>query len=397
MIVIGMRVKVLKFDDLGNVIGKINDKVCFIEKGLPNEELEIEIIKDKKDYSKAVIKNIVKKNSNRIEPICKYYDKCSGCNLEHASLKLEQEFKINKAIDYFEISPKYYETIDYNYRNKVSLHVKEGNVGYYKEKTHDLIEINYCHLLSNKINLVIELFNKYKDKKFNGEILIRENSKETMVSIIGEYQFLDILKESSIITNLISNGKVIKGNDYFIESINEYKFKVNYNSFFQVNRLGLEKIISILKDFLKDKNLNTILDLYSGTSVLGIIMHEYAKKVISIEENKYATEDAKLNIKLNKIDNLEVINKKVEDCIDNFQDIDLVLVDPARRGLDIKSINYLNKLKSKYLIYISCEMISLKRDLAFLRETYEIKELYLVNMFPRTNKVETICILERID
>ena len=390
-----MQVKVIKFDDLGQGISKINNKVCFIEKALPEEELEIEITKNSKDYSKGIIKNILKENKERIEPICKYYKECGGCNFLHTTLDLESKFKINKCINYFNINPTFIKTIDYNYRNKVVLHVKDGNIGYYKERTHDLIKIDYCYLLSNNLNLVIELFNKYKDSNFNGEILIRDNSKEIIVSIEGEYKYLDKLINNNLITNLIYNDKVLKGKDYFIETINNYKFKVHYKSFFQVNRIGLEKIEMILANFLKDKKLNKVLDLYSGTSVLGIIMSKYAKKVISIEENKYASLDAKENLKLNNITNLEVINSKVEDYIESFSDIDLVLVDPARSGLDKKSINYLKKLKSKYLIYISCEMISLKRDLEYLKEIYNIKNIYLVDMFPRTNKVETIMIMER--
>ena len=390
-----MQVKVIKFDDLGQGISKINNKVCFIEKALPEEELEIEVTKNSKDYSKGIIKNILKENKERIVPICKYYKECGGCNFLHTTLNLESKFKINKCINYFNIKPTFIKTIDYNYRNKVVLHVKDGNLGYYKERTHDLVKIDYCYLLSNNLNLVIELFNKYKDSNFNGEVLIRDNSKEIIVSIDGEYKYLDNLINNNLITNLIYNSKVLKGKDYFIETINDYKFKVHYKSFFQVNRIGLEKIEMILSNFLKDKKLNKVLDLYSGTSVLGIIMSKYAKEVISIEENKYASLDAKENLKLNKITNLEVINSKVEDYIEKFSDIDLVLVDPARSGLDKKSINYLKKLKSKYLIYISCEMISLKRDLVSLKEIYNIKNIYLVDMFPRTNKVETIMIMER--
>ena len=187
-----MQVKVIKFDDLGQGISKINNKVCFIEKALPEEELEIEVTKNSKDYSKGIIKNILKENKERIEPICKYYKECGGCNFLHTTLDLESKFKINKCINYFNINPTFIKTIDYNYRNKVVLHVKDGNLGYYKERTHDLIKIDYCYLLSNNLNLVIELFNKYKDSNFNGEILIRDNSKEIIVSIEGEYKYLDI-------------------------------------------------------------------------------------------------------------------------------------------------------------------------------------------------------------
>ena len=369
-------------------------KVCFVEKGIPNEVLNIKITSNKKDYSKGVIENIITKSEDRVNPICKYYNNCNGCQFLHLNESKEQEFKTLKAINYFNTCDNFYKTTDYNYRNKVTIHVKNGVIGYYKENSHDIININYCYLVNEKINLVIDILNNNIDNNFNGEIVIRENNNQEILLVInGNYKYLDKLLNNSLINNLIYNNKVLKGNDYFIENILNYKFKVHYNSFFQVNRLGLEKIINILDNTLKNKELNIVLDLYSGTSVLGIIISKYAKKVISIEENKYATSDALINKNLNNINNLEVINSKVEDYIDNFNNVDLILVDPARRGLDSKTICYLNKIKSKYLIYISCEMISLKRNLKELEKVYKKDKVYLVDMFPKTNKVETIMLL----
>ncbi len=390
-----MQVKIQKFDDLGQGIAKIDNKVCFVKKAIPNEIVDIEITTKKKDYTKGNIKKIITKSKDRINVECQFYFQCGGCQFLHIKKAKEREFKEEKAKNYFGRCDKFFETKTYNYRNKVTLHIKNGKMGYYDTSSHDLVSISYCYLLNEKINLVIELLNTYFDSNFNGEILIRENSKkEIMLVINGNYKYFDKLKNSNLVNNLIYNKKVIKGKDYFFEEILDYKFKVHYDSFFQVNRIGLEKIIDIIENTLKGKKLRTVLDLYSGTSILGIIMHKYAHKVISIEENKNASSDAITNLKLNNVTNLEVINGKVEDYIESFHDIDLVLVDPARRGLDKKSLSYLNKLKSNYIIYISCEMISLKRDLKDLNTTYEIKKVYLVDMFPRTSKVETIMILK---
>ena len=309
----------------------------------------------------------------------------------------EKNFKTKKAINYFGKCDNFIETQELNYRNKVIFHVKNGNLGYYKENTNEIIPIDYCYLLSPRTNEVLKLLLKKKDKEFNGEVLIRENSQEEIILVIkGNYNYIDYLKQSHIINNLIYNDKVIKGNNYFIEEIDNYKFKVNYNSFFQVNRKGLKEIKKILDTFLETKKINNVLDLYSGTSVLGIFLSS-AKKVISIEENKYATSDAKINLELNNINNLEVITGKVEDKLKKFQNIDLVVVDPARRGLDNKAIDKIIALNSKYLIYISCEMISLRRDLKKLESVYEILNIYLVDMFPKTNKVETVCIFKLQD
>ena len=390
-----MQIKIDDFDDLGNGLGKIDNKVCFVNKGLPNEVLNIEITKNTKSYINAKINKIIAPSKERLKPICPFYDVCGGCNFLHATKYLENEFKIQKGKKFLGSINKLYETADFNYRNKVIFHVKKGEIGFYKTNTNQLIKITYCYLLDDEINKILELFNKHVDNNFTGEILIRVNSlKETLVSITGNYQYTNILINSNLINNLVYNSKVLKGNSYFLEYINDYKFKVSYLSFFQVNHQGLENIIDILNNFLKDKNINIALDLYSGTSVLGIIMARYVQKVISVEEVKVATLDALENKKLNKINNLEVINGKVEDYIDTFKNIDLVVVDPARRGLDKKTINYLKTIKSNYLIYIACKMDSLKRDLYDLKEIYDVASINLVDMFPRTNHVESVCVLK---
>lgn len=390
-----MQIKIDDFDDLGNGLGKIDNKVCFVNKGLPNEVLNIEITKNTKSYINAKINKIIVPSKERLKSICPFYDICGGCNFLHATKYLENEFKILKGKKFLGSIDKLYETAELNYRNKVIFHVKKGEIGFYKTNTNQLIKITYCYLLDDEINKILELFNKHVDNNFTGEILIRVNSlKETLVSITGNYQYTNILINSNLINNLVYNSKVLKGNNYFIEYLNDYKFKVSYLSFFQVNCKGLESIIDILNNFLKDKNINIALDLYSGTSVLGIIMARYVKKIISVEEVKVATLDALENKKLNKINNLEVINGKVEDYIDTFKNIDLVVVDPARRGLDKKTINYLKTIKSNYLIYIACKMDSLKRDLYDLKEIYDVTSINLVDMFPRTNHVESVCVLK---
>lgn len=390
-----MKIEILDFDDLGSGLGKINEKVCFVKNGLPKEILKVKIVKENKNYSNCEIENIILKNKDRINPICPFYQECGGCNFLHATKSLENEFKLKKGEKFLGKIEKFYETREFNYRNKVIFHVKNGDIGFFKEKTNELVSINYCYLLNDKINEVLKLFLENKDLNFNGNILIRVNNLEdSLVAITGSYKYIDLIKNSNLINNLIYNDKVIKGNSYFYEVVSNYKFKVSYKSFFQVNLDGLISIKIILESFLQDKNIRNALDLYSGTSVLGIIISKYVKNIISVEENKSSTDDALINKELNKINNLQVINGRVEDYIDTFKDIDLIILDPARRGLDLKTISYLKKIKSKYLIYIACKMDSLRRDTKYLKDDYEVLENYLVDMFPRTNEVESVSILK---
>ena len=390
-----MEVCIEKFDDLGNGIARINNKVCFVKYGLPQEVVDVKIIKENKNFTEGIITDIKSPSNLRVEPICKYYDECGGCNFLHLENLREIEFKKNKIINYFGKLNKFYKTKQYNYRNKIVLHVKDGKIGLYKEKTNDLIEIDYCYLVKNKINDILQVLNKKKDINFNGSVTIRENTRnESLVSILGNYKYINDLIKDNLIDNLIYNDKVLKGNDFFYEELDNYKFKVNYKSFFQVNNLGLKAIYDILNNFLEDKKFENVLELYSGTSVLGILMSSYAKKITSIEVNKNACLDANYNTSINKIKNLEVINGKVEDYIDKFTNANLILVDPARKGLDKKTINYLKKIESNYIIYIACGIDSLKRDLNLLQDKYLIDEIYGIDMFPCTNNIESVAILK---
>lgn len=389
-----MQVKILKYDDLGNGLLKINDKVCFVKKALPGEVVNIKIDSSKKNYLKASIINILEESKERILSPCKFYDKCGGCQFLHVKEEEEKRFKKAKCLNFLGRLDNFYETSAFSYRNKVTFHVKDGILGFYEEKSHELVPISFCHLLSPKMNQIIKLFIKKKDSNFQGTLLIRENyQNETMLVIKGEYLYLDYLLQSSLIDNLVYQEKVLKGNDYFFEKIGNYKFKVHYKSFFQVNRIGLLKIYEILKRFLNNKEITNALDLYSGTSVLGIFLSNFSKKVISVEENLFATNDAKFNLQLNRISNLEVINQKVENVISRFKNIDLVIVDPTRNGLDLKTITNILKIKAKYLIYIACGIDALKRDLESLKEVYQVIEIDIVDMFPKTIHMECVGLL----
>jgi len=390
-----MEVLINKLDHFGNGIGRINDKVIFVKRGLVGEIVDVNVTKDKKKFMEGEIKEVVKASSSRIKSICPYYDKCGGCNFLHTTYPEEINFKKNKGIELLGNVNKFYETYKLNYRNKVTLHVKGDKLGFYKEKTNDVIDINYCYLLDDKINFVIDKLNDYIKSNIHElkTVVIRTNGNDVLLDING-FVTDDFFDEFEFLDTIVYNNEVMKGNGYLEYVIDNKKFIVNAKSFFQVNNNGLEAINKIIKEHLENSDCHTVLDLYSGISTWGILVSNYAKKIISIEENSFATHDALINKKLNNLDNLEVINGRVEDYIDRFKDIDLVIIDPPRSGLDKKTKEYLKKIKSKKMIYISCDMITLKRDLEELSDIYRIVDINLVDMFKKTYHVESVVLLE---
>ena len=388
-----MEVKIEKLDNFGNGISHIDNKIVFVKRALPGEIVDIEIYKEKKDLAFAKIVNIIEPSKDRKKPICPYYDRCGGCDFLHTTDEIEKEFKINKAKYLFNRCDNYYETENLNYRNKIVLHSKNGRYGLYQEETNDLVEIDYCYIVDYKINEIIKSLKK--DNIWGDfDITIRNFDGDILLFLDGKINNLCFYDTTKIVKTIIVNKQVIVGKGYVYFYLNDYKIRLGARSFFQVNLEGLNNIYKIIKKFLDKKEFSHALDLYSGVSLWSILFNKEIKEIDSIEVNEEACLNAKDNILENNINNINIINGKVEDNIDKFKDIDLVITDPPRSGMDKKTIDYLTKINSKYIIYISCNMDTLKRDLDLL-SNYEMVELDLVNMFKKTYHCETVCILER--
>ncbi len=384
-----MKANIIKFDHFGRGIARINDKIIFVDRTLPEEIVDVIVTCEKKNYLEGKPEKIIKESKDRIKPICPFYDKCGGCNFLHTTYETEVKFKLEKGNELLGKIDNFYETKDLNYRNKVTLHYKDGILGLYEEESNKVIDINYCYLVNDKINNLIK---ELKTIKFsnNCEIVIRCIDNKVLVYIEG-----NIDNNINIdCDTLIINDKVIKGDGYLYFNLNDYKIRIGSKSFFQVNLEGLNNIYEIINNYLSKTKYTKALDLYSGVSLWSILFNKNIEKIDSIEINKEACDNALYNIKENNINNINVINGKVEDYIDKFKDIDLVITDPPRSGMDNKTIDYIKKINPNSIIYISCNMDTLKRDLDNLKD-YNIVELDLVNMFKKTYHCETVCILER--
>lgn len=388
-----MKLEIIKFDHFGRGIAKDNDKIVFVQNALPREIVDVIITNSKKNYSEAKINKIIKESKDRIPSICPFYEKCGGCQFLHTNYEVEKQFKINKACEVLGRCDHFYATEKLNYRNKCTLHYIGNDVGYYQEGTNKVIRINHCYLVHDLINRVIKDISSISFKQ-SGEIIIKANNQKLLLNINGNITE-DNLQKLNYVDTIIYNNKLIKGDGYLIEKINGKDFIITSKAFFQVNLEGLQHILEIINRFIQKVQIQKVLDLYSGTGLWGILISDKVDNVIAVEVNKEACQNALENIKRNNIHNIKVINGKVEDYIDNFSNIDLVIVDPPRCGLDNKTREYLKRISSKYIIYISCDIQTLKRDLQNLMEKYDLLEVNLVDMFKRTYHCEVVTILER--
>ena len=152
----------------------------------------------------------------------------------------------------------------------------------------------------------------------------------------------------------------------------------------------MEKLYNQVKKYLNPDKSMSILDLYCGTGTIGIYLSRYVKNVVGVEINKSAVFDARRNADLNDVNNIKFICSDVKDVIKDYKNIDSVIVDPPRAGLSKEAINNLIKLKAKKVIYVSCDPVTLARDINVLKEFYNLEEITPVDMFPNTYHVECV-------
>lgn len=374
-------------DYIGNGVTRIDNFVTFVFGALKDEKVKIKITSINKRFATGEILEIINKSKDRIEVKCPIYDKCGGCNFLHTNLKNEISIKNDYLNRLFDRNIKYISTKnEYYYRNKVTLHVLGGKLGYFNDKTHDLCEIDACMLLNPKINSKINDLKKYNLNGLN-EIMIRCINDELMINLNGD------IKDKSLLNidcdSLYLNNEYIKGKEYLIDEINGFKFSIFPNSFYQVNKECMIEIYNKAKEYAgKD---NSLLDLYCGTGTIGIWLSDNYKEITGIEINKDSIKNANINKELDNLNNIKFICGDAKIAKGKY---DTIIVDPPRNGLSNSVIKFLNNSNAKKIVYISCNPKTLKRDINLL-DNYELINISSYSMFPRTKHCESVALLER--
>lgn len=393
------QVTINKLDNKGRGIGYTSGKIVFVKNALLGEVVTLKNIKEHKKYITADIQNIVKKSELRNIPKCPYYDSCGGCNLMHVGIDYQEEYKEEKVKEILKKYANIKENVKFiknnkelYYRNKVTLKVKNGEFGYYNDETHNFININNCLLVNNKIN---EFIKSNVIKINNGELVIRVNYQDELLISIKSEENISILNDINKynVVGVVLNDKIIYGTSFFYDYIGDFKFKVSYNSFFQVNNYMASNIFMILKSNLKGKNL---LDLYCGVGTLGLSLKDNFESIYGIEKIENAIIDAKENALTNNCHNAHFYTGDTYEVLKDINvSFDTIIVDPPRSGLNEETRNLIIKLKPDKLCYVSCDPFTLARDLNILNKYYDVEKINALDMFPNTYHVECVCILER--
>ena len=395
----------------GAGVCKINGMVVFVPKALTGEKVRIRITEIKKNYAKGKVIEVLGKSKHRIDSGCPYYEECGGCNLRHQDSKENLKFKKEKVKNAIKrigkLDIKVNDVVssfrDDNYRNKASFKVENNKIGFYSEGTYQLVDIKECKLMKKEINDSLYYIRKYLEENKNEikNITVKYGNamNEILIDIYSvnesDINICDFLINNlSSLKTIIFNDKIVYQNGYISQIINGLMFNCSAKSFFQVNDIQAEKLYNLAIKSANLKKSDTVLDLYCGTGTISCIISSHVKKVIGIEIVEDAVSDAKCNLMLNNINNVKFIVGDAAKRVSKIKEkVDVIFVDPPRSGMDRKMISIIKNIKAEKIVYISCNPITMARDLNYLSDTYIASEVTPVDMFPNTAHVECVSLL----
>ncbi|MGU8583339.1 23S rRNA (uracil(1939)-C(5))-methyltransferase RlmD [Clostridium perfringens] len=431
----------------GEGIAKIDNKYpIFIEGALKGEKVKVRIVKVNKNFAYGKLMEVLEASEERVNPPCAIYKRCGGCKLQHASYKAQLDFKWDRVKDCVSKIGKLDPSIvkyplgmesPWRYRNKVQLPIGlingEVKIGFFAPRSHDIIDMESCLIqdeIGDKVVKLtrewIEKFNirpynvdgEYDEKGVVRHIMIRRGftTNEVMIVLVtnGEKlphkeEFVDLMVKNipgikSVIQNINSKktnvilgleSKTLWGEDTISDYIGDFRFNISLLSFFQVNPIQTEVLYGKALEYANLTGNEEVFDAYCGTGTITLFLSQKAKKVYGVEIIPQAIDNAWINAKENKVDNVEFFVGESEvvipDLINKGVKADVVVVDPPRKGCDKKLLDAITNIDAKKIVYVSCDPSTLGRDLAILEENgYKTLEVQPVDMFPNTSHVENV-------
>lgn len=404
----------------GSGVGKLDGQIVFVPKTLCGEEVEIEILKKTKNFLLAKQQKVIEESDERIMPFCPYFDICGGCAFQHCDYNHEKIIKTQilknelKKVNYVgEIDFIESET-RFAYRNKIKLEVRQNELGYFKQKSHEFFAIDFCPIAKNEINAAIpkvKEFLKINDFKNLKSVYFKQVEKSVAIVCLfdkNDKKVLKNIKNIEILSNFsvfFAFGDILESNSTQIfnvfgkeklqELLDDNVVEIDVSSFNQVNENVAEKLYENLTNIVAGKR---VVNAYSGQGLLTYKMAKFAKFVYGIEYQKSAHKSAEKLKSLNEEYRIENICGKVEDCLDLVllkDRIDIIVLDPAREGCDQKVLDSILKSDISEIAYVSCNFSTLVRDLKVLQSDFSIEKVKIFDMFPCTANLETLVLLKK--
>lgn len=432
----------LTIDDLsyeGKGVAKVDDFTLFVDNALPGEKVKAVVTKVGKSYGFAKSLEILTKSPDRVDDIDNIYARTGIAPLSHLKYSEQLKFKQHQiAVNYQKngLDIKVNETLGMtdplHYRNKAQVPVREVDgkltTGFYRRHSHELIPMEDFLIQDPKIDAEIlrvhDILRKYKVRGFDEEnhkgqirtIMVRRAYYTGQMMIVLVSRVRDISHYKDIANEIMASDEVkslylninekktnvifgkemqlLAGSPYIDDEILGNTYRISPRSFYQVNPTQTQKLYQLAIDKAQLTGNESVVDAYSGIGTIGLSMANKAKKVTGIEVVEDAVKDAQQNADINNIKNADFVVGKTEDVLNEWSKnnvgVDVLMVDPPRKGLAASLIDSIKNIKPKKMVYVSCNPATLARDLKALSEIYDISESTPVDMFPMTNHIESV-------
>ncbi len=433
--------------DTGDGVGRCNERVVFVPDTVPGDKILARLVHVKPKFAHAQLKEIIQRSPRRIRPSCFVADKCGGCQWQHINYEYQLEAKRNQVVQALERiggfdKPPVNNVIaagsSLGYRNKSTYPFgvsATGKVqaGYYQKGTHQLINLNQCPVQDERLNPLLEEVKQdiqrqgweiYNEKSHTGKLrhlslrIGRRTGEMLLTLVVCNDQLPGIEKQAKewinrypnllgVCLNLNSDRtnaifgdttNCVAGQNYLREIFADLDFQVRPDTFFQIYTETAEVLLQEISSELQLQGDEEIVDAYCGIGTLSLPLAKQVKQVIGLEVQPEAVSQAILNAKHNHIDNVSFHTGTVEKLLPNLErSPDVVLLDPPRKGCDKTVIEALIKAKPKQIVYVSCKVATLGRDLKLLCQggLYTLTRVQPADFFPQTAHVEAAAFLVR--
>lgn len=429
----------------GMGVARIDGRVVFVHGALRGEKCRVLILKTLKSVAFAKVLEVIEPSSERITPDCPYFPRCGGCTYRHIRYEEELRLKKQRVQDNLSRIGGSDVTVEeilgardtLRYRNKAQYPVsKDGAVGFYRARTHEVIECEHCLLVKPEADAAAEALREYMqscrvagydEKTGRGlvrHLYIRSNAAgESLVCVLvngdklpKEDRLVTLLRDACpkctgiVLGTNTKKGNVILGDRYrtlwgsdrLEDTLCGKTFRLSVPSFYQVNRIQAERLYAKAIEFAGLTGQETVLDLYCGAGTITLALSDHAKKVLGAEIVPEAIDDARENAARNGVKNVEFFCGDASDVAkklarENLRP-DVITVDPPRKGLAADVVESIAEMQPGRVVYVSCDSATMARDVKRLADLgYTAQRACAVDMFPRADHVETVCLLSKLN
>ncbi len=406
----------------GYGLGHVDGRVVLVPYSTPGDEALIEVAPSRKGVSWGAVKRVLSPSPNRTSPFCVHYTQCGGCQLQHISYPAQLEYKrliVDEALrrlaglEAIDVRPCVGSPAQTGYRSRVRLHCHGREVGFHKSRSNTIVPVEGCPLLPEATNACLRQIASHLSRrpiKGLSEIQMTEDTDSRVIltleisSLPGAGIIRNLREEVAVfgaVARVRHRRNLLWGEEHCRVSIEGRTFRVSPASFFQANLGLLPALVREVLGAAHADQVDTAVELYAGVGLFSIPLSERVRRLVAVEWNRDAVEDARANLVANRVENVEVLAMSAEDALDALLaegvKPELVVMDPPREGLSDAVRDKLLQVSPRQIAYISCDPATLARDIKSLLVlgAYRLEKLTPLDMFPHTAHIECVCSLMR--